>query len=100
MKNALYLMFVASLATLSAEALASDWVPHPKDTSAILASGNEWKLISSTGISWPDGRQALVTFWEYRFLPEQEVRVIVRCHDFFNLSMQSTGAICYVPKAD
>jgi hypothetical protein len=46
-------------------------------------------LISSAGLSWPDGRQAIVTFWK--------AEKIYRCVDFFNADYQQTGGACHLP---
>lgn len=65
-------------------------------SSATLASEGA-DLVASTGFSWPDGRQALVTFWR----PTQEPYIwadTVRCVDYFDGSMQSTGGACYIPR--
>lgn len=82
---------------------AAEWQMHPKDTSASLAATNRWELISSSAMSWSDGRQLLMTFWQFRFAPSGEkepVRVLVRCHDYFAANMTSTGAVCYIPVED
>jgi hypothetical protein len=42
------------------------------------------------GLSWPDGRQAIVTFWKAE-------NSVFRCIDYFDTSMQSTGGGCYSP---
>ena len=48
------------------------------------------ELISSAGLSWPDGRQAIVTFWKAE-------NSVFRCIDYFDKSFQSTGGVCYSP---
>lgn len=79
-------------------ATAAEWEFLPEDNSAILAADLEWNLVSSTAMSWPDGRQALITFWDSRLSTETEVRILVRCIDYFNDSMQSTGGNCKAPR--
>jgi hypothetical protein len=81
-------------------AVASEWEMKPGNSSANLAATNDWDLISSSAMSWPDGRQLLITFWESQFSPKDGVRILVRCYDYFAADMQSTGAICYTPEGD
>ncbi len=70
------------------------WEPIiPFQTSAALAL-NGWELISSAGLSWPDGRQALVSYWA---LTKEGNRLTLRCYDYFDADMQSTGGACYQP---
>ena len=38
------------------------WKPDPHATSGGLAAAS-WKMLGTAGLSWPDGRQAVVTFW-------------------------------------
>ena len=38
------------------------WARDPHSTSGGLAATG-WKLLGTAGLSWPDGRQAVVTFW-------------------------------------
>lgn len=75
-----------------AQAREETWQAMPGVTSARLATDG-WELISSSGLSWPDGRQAVVTFWR------GNDRAIRRCNDFFDADMQQTGGLCYEPKA-
>ena len=50
------------------------------------------KVISTNGLSWPDGRQAIVVFLE----TEQEGnKWLFKCVDYFSKDMQETGQICY-----
>jgi hypothetical protein len=72
-----------------AEEALNTWQVLPGMTSAQLASSDGWELASSSGLSWPDGRQALVTFWKG---PKQNY---LRCVTYFDASMGSTGEGCY-----
>ncbi len=69
-----------------------EWEARPGITSAMLAPAR-WSLVSSTGHSWPDGRQTVVTFWR-----SPTKGVISRCIDHFNKDMTQTGGLCYRPK--
>jgi hypothetical protein len=62
--------FIALLATvvllvwtLPAFGQEGSWSPSQEDTSHGLASAG-WKFLGASGLSWPDGRQAIVTFWD------------------------------------
>jgi len=48
------------------------------------------ELISSAGLSWPDGRQAVVTFWKAE-------NSLFRCIDYFDKDFRQTGSACYAP---
>ena len=50
------------------------------------------QLVGSSGLSWPDGRQALVTFWSAK-----NHRSTVRCTAYFDKDMQQTGEKCERP---
>jgi len=82
-------------------AAAAEWWLHPGDTSAVLAA-NDWDLVSSSAMSWPDGRQLLITFWKFELglIPGDETVILVRCYDYFDTDMQSTGGGCYSPRDD
>lgn len=63
------------------------WARDPHATSGgLVATG--WKLLGTAGLSWPDGRQAVVTFWI------STVKEIVRCIDYFDADMTATGGKC------
>lgn len=63
------------------------WEYLPGITSGILADKGQ-RLVTSSGLSWPDGSQAVVTFW-------QEKRgQYVRCITYFDKSMAYTGDKC------
>ncbi len=70
-----------------------EWWPVPGLNSAIIMQDN-WELVSSSGLSWPDGRQAIMTFW--RKAPGDSPRLkVVRCMDFFDDKFRSTAGICH-----
>ena len=65
-------------------------------SSSLAHEGAE--LMTSSALSWPDGTQAIVTFWR----PIQEPYIwanVVRCMDYFDSFMQSTGGVCSIPRA-
>ena len=85
------------------EVVAAEWRMHPGDTSASLATTDSWELVTSSAMSWPDGRQLLITFWQFEFGhgdKEDKVRALVRCYDYFAADMTSTGGACYNPADD
>lgn len=84
---------IVALVTLPSKAddQTSDWGPvlFTEDNRRLFAAdlAKTYKLASSVGLSWPDGRQAIVTFW-------QHAPVLYRCIDYFDASMRSTGGKC------
>lgn len=52
----------------------------------------ETKIVSSSGLSWPDGRQALITYVE---VIQGKQKWLYRCVDSTNKDFQSTGQLCY-----
>lgn len=65
------------------------------NSSSLAREGAE--LLTSTGLNWPDGSQAIVTFWR----PVQEPYTwanVVRCIDYFDVAMQSTGGVCAISR--
>ena len=77
-------------------ALAQDaeW-KRVKTTSADLAV-HGGKLISSSGHSWPDGRQAITTFWRGG---DGSLDRYTRCISYFNADMQKTGELFESPNS-
>ena len=73
------------------------WAIAPGVTSANLAH-TPWVLVQSTGLSWPDGRQAVVTFWA---TPERAsggaFALYIRCTAYFDRDMIQTGEKCEQP---
>jgi hypothetical protein len=85
-------------ALMSTAALAEDrqtsgpegagiWGLDPNATSAALARDG-WKFLSMSTMSWPDGRQAMVTLWN------SEIGDFARCFDYFDAAMNQTGGKC------
>jgi len=56
-------------------------------TSAELARGG-WKYLGMSTLSWPDGRQAVVTLWS------SKLGDFARCFDYFDAEMRQTGGKC------
>ncbi len=69
-----------------------DWWPLPGLNSAKMLE-DKWDLVSSSGHSWPDGRQAIVTFWRKPAEGAQRLD-IVRCIDFFDADFGALAGIC------
>ena len=63
------------------------WVPSQEHTSHGLASAG-WQFLAASGLSWPDGRQALVTFWN------SSEGQLVRCFDYFDANMSEVRGNC------
>ena len=59
-------------------------------TSAQLAAAG-WELVASSGLSWPDGRQGLVTFWRAVFDGRP---FLFRCVTAFDAYMEEAGEAC------
>jgi len=66
------------------------WKVMPGTQSADIAKLLLITLVSSAGHSWPDGRQAIVTFWK-------SGATYLRCIDYFESDMSSSGGVCYQP---
>lgn len=75
-----------------AQGAGLDWWPLPGLNSAKIME-DKWELVSSSGHSWPDGRQAVVTFWRKPAESAQRLD-IVRCIDFFGADFGALGGIC------
>ena len=63
------------------------WGFDEKASSAELARGG-WKFLAMSTMSWPDGRQAVVTMWS------SKLGDFARCFDYFDAAMQQTGGKC------
>ena len=91
----------AMLLGIAAPALAADdresagktedgygvWGFDEQASSAALARDG-WKFLSMSTLSWPDGRQAVVTLWE------NQLGDFARCFDYFDARMKQTGGKC------
>jgi len=89
---------VVVFATLSvgptvAQNTNNKWQFVPGLSSANLSS-TPWELISTSALSWPDGRQAIVTFWRDR---ANAAGATIRCTAYFNPDMVQTGEKCEQP---
>ena len=47
-----------------------------------------WKFLGLSTLSWPDGRQAVVTMWN------SKIGDFARCFDYFDAAMKQTGGKC------
>ena len=63
------------------------WGLDEEVSSAALARGG-WKFLGMASLSWPDGRQAVVTMWN------SELGDFARCFDYFDAEMNQTGGKC------
>lgn len=79
------------LASLSCAAQAQEWQTLSGMTSAKLAAAG-WQQSGAAGLSWPDGRQAVVSFW---WMPTHGDRLTMRCVDYFDADMRGTGGTCF-----
>jgi hypothetical protein len=66
---------------------AGVWGLDPESSSAVLARDG-WKFLSMATLSWPDGRQAVVTMWN------SKLGDFARCFDYFDAKMNQTGGKC------
>ena len=85
MKILLAVMFWIAL--VQSSMAAEHWETAPEASTASLAA-NSAKLEASSGLSFPDGRQAIVTFWTSSSGP------VFQCVTFYDASMQATGEKC------
>jgi hypothetical protein len=92
------ILFIA-LITLSAN--ASEWKPLPGYDIFELYSGSMAKkldvertksVVGTSGLSWPDGRQAIVIHIE---VEQGKEKWLYRCIQYFAADMQQTGEQCY-----
>lgn len=101
MKKIFALLFLTPILAFSEDPIKSVWVAIPGYTLWDLYSNGgsqqdkikrETKLVSSSNASWPDGRQALITYIE---VSQENKKWLYRCVDFTDKSFQSTGQMCY-----
>ena len=71
---------------IAADSLTKGWTPESLSSGQLAKDG--WTLVGTTGLSWPTGRQAIVTFWRS---PDG---AMVRCTDYFERDMIATGGKC------
>ena len=70
--------------------LRGKWLFIPNMSSATL-SLTYWEMVGSTGHSWHDGTQTIVTFW--KLIGDKPSHI--RCHSYFNKSMLPKIEECY-----
>lgn len=66
-----------------------------EDTTDLLKSADinrEASIQGTAGLSWPDGRQALVTYIEQK---QDGKKWLYKCIDYYSTDMQRTGQACY-----
>jgi hypothetical protein len=63
------------------------WGLDLESSSASLARDG-WKFLGMSSLSWPDGRQAVVTLWL------SDLGNFARCFDYFDEKMNQTGGKC------
>ena len=66
---------------------ATVWGLDEKASSAVLARDG-WVFLGMSTMSWPDGRQAVVTMWN------SDLGDFARCFDYFDAEMNQTGGKC------
>jgi hypothetical protein len=87
------LVMFAATATLAedrepgGDPAAAIWGLDPDATSAVLARDG-WRFLSMATMSWPDGRQAVVTMWN------SDLGDFARCFDYFDAAMNQMGGKC------
>ena len=50
------------------------------------------EIKGTSGLSWPDGRQAIITLIE---IEQEGNKWLYKCIDFYSKDMQQTGQVCY-----
>jgi hypothetical protein len=86
-------LFVALLAAADVRAQdtwMSGWLSGGGNTTAFLAISG-FEQLSAAGLSWPDGRQGIVTFWKGE---ASGVTAHFRCVTYFDASMVEAGELC------
>jgi hypothetical protein len=63
------------------------WGFDPEASAASLARDG-WQFLAMSTLSWPDGRQAVVTMWQ------SDLGDHARCFDYFDADMRQTGGKC------
>lgn len=89
--NALCVGVIMLLMAPAVAIAETTWEPLKDVTSAILA-GNRATIVTSSTMTWPDGRQAVVTFW-------RDGPATYRCIDFFNNEATMFAAYCSGPSS-
>ncbi len=92
-------LFAVALATASMSSAMADERQTAHDprngvwgidesVSAAMLARDGWKFLDMSTMSWPDGRQAVVTLWN------SELGDYARCFDYFDADMNQTGGKC------
>ncbi len=101
MRTARFAFAALALSIIAGPALAADdresagkapdgygvWGFDSEASSASLARDG-WKFLALSTLSWPDGRQAVVTMWV------NQLGDFARCFDYFDAKMVQTGGKC------
>ncbi|MGI9425306.1 MAG: hypothetical protein ACR2PA_19090 [Hyphomicrobiaceae bacterium] len=69
------------------------WQPVPKLLSSNLAKDG-WEIRTSSGLSWPDGKQAIYSYWSR--LRDGKLSTIL-CAAYFRRDRKATGETCFRP---
>ena len=94
-------LIVALIMMMSIGATASEWKQLVGYDLHELYSGGmanltsvkrEVTVVGTSGLSWPDGRQAIVTTLE---VEQDGKRWLYRCTQYLSRDMVQTGEICY-----
>ena len=70
--------------------LSGDWEPDTETSSRRLVMAG-FDQTGAAGLSWPDGRQAVVTFWRGQ---DEHYLFVYRCMSFFDADLVPTGEQC------
>jgi hypothetical protein len=81
------LVFAELSSAQAQESATEGWHQEPSATSGGFAQAG-CQILGTAGLSWPDGRQGIITFWHC------EDGKTARCLDYFNAEMSATGGRC------
>jgi hypothetical protein len=81
------LVFAELSSAQAQESATEGWNQEPSTTSGGFAQAR-CQLLGTAGLSWPDGRQGIITFWHC------EDGKTARCLDYFDAEMAATGGRC------
>ena len=97
MKKIAIIIFILFSTTAS----ASEWKFLPtydlyqllySDLAKITNTSRKAQIVGTSGLSWPDGKQAIVTFVN---VTQKDETWVYRCTQYFSPDMQQTGEACY-----
>jgi len=89
-----FLLIVISIfasSVINAQNIGRDWV-YQRNTSLTDLFTVGTSVGSTAGLSWPDGRQAIIT---YVNTPGPQGSVVYRCVEYFDEEMNLTNSRCY-----